>query len=136
MNDYNGNMTSLIALDDDNGKSFLGKRLSSDREIINKIVTMFPKTDTDERSSSHIREEQKMKFRIRSGECPAFWSETGEIQKQSDTLIVFRWNRRYAADEYYNPAEHGWELVSAEDFPGHSHEKITMETYRKSNSTI
>ena len=46
-------------------------------------------------------------------------------------LTVFRWNRRYPGDMHFEPTENGFTLISSEDFEGNSHEKITMETYRK-----
>ncbi|MGN1451325.1 MAG: ribonuclease Z [Eubacteriales bacterium] len=49
------------------------------------------------------------------------------------TVTVYRWNRKYPADFFLDAdlAACGFELVSSEDFPGFSHEKITKECYRK-----
>ena len=46
-------------------------------------------------------------------------------------LIVFKWNRRYPGDMHFEPTKNGFTLISSEDFEGNSHEKITMETYKK-----
>lgn len=47
-----------------------------------------------------------------------------------EQLVLFRWNRDYPADLHFQfPGQ--WKLISAEDFPGTSHEKITQEVYRK-----
>ena len=49
-----------------------------------------------------------------------------EIEK----IVLFRWNRDYPADLYFAfPGE--WNLVSGEEFPGRSHDMITMEVYEK-----
>ncbi|MBO5317686.1 MAG: hypothetical protein J6A74_04515 [Oscillospiraceae bacterium] len=48
-----------------------------------------------------------------------------------DELILFRWNRRYPYDLAF-PFEEcfgNWNLVSREDFPGNSHDPITLEVY-------
>ena len=45
-------------------------------------------------------------------------------------IVLFRWNRHYPADVHFEfPGK--WALVRAEDFPGSSHEKITMEVYER-----
>lgn len=48
-------------------------------------------------------------------------------------IILFHWNRAYPSDmKFPIKVENGkWRLVSTEDFPGSSHEKITMEVYIK-----
>ena len=48
----------------------------------------------------------------------------GRIEK----LLLFRWNRVYPADVHFTfPGE--WRMTAAEEFPGSSHETITMEVY-------
>lgn len=49
-----------------------------------------------------------------------------------EELILFRWNRRYPFDVSFPFGEcfGNWQLVSREDFPGNSHETVTMEVYR------
>ena len=51
---------------------------------------------------------------------------------QVDTLILFRWNRKYPFDQVFPFAEFfsSWRLIRQEDFPGNSHERITMEVYK------
>ena len=48
-----------------------------------------------------------------------------------DTLVLFRWNRDYPADFFFTVDLSQWNLISTEDFEGTSHEKITMEVYKK-----
>lgn len=59
--------------------------------------------------------------------------ENGDYEAYADRIeriVLFRWNRDYPADLYFRfPGK--WTLVSAEDFPGTSHDKITQEVYRK-----
>lgn len=133
----NRTMIAATSLENKNGRSFFGKRLSSDREILKKLVSISTEDIyTDEYSYSHIPAELKSYFHILSktedlNEKQVFWTEIGDIPETADKLIIFRWNRDYGADKFYNPIDKGWILVSSEDFPGYSHEKITMETYKK-----
>ena len=47
-----------------------------------------------------------------------------------EKIVLFRWNRHYPADVHFQfPGK--WHLVQTEDFPGSSHEKITMEVYER-----
>lgn len=47
-------------------------------------------------------------------------------------IILFRWNRTYPADSYFNfPAEPEYKLTETCDFTGFSHEKITKEVYTR-----
>ena len=129
-------MIAATSLENKNGRSFFGKRLSSDREIPKKLVSISTEIYTDEYSYSHIPDELKSNFHVLSNtedlnEKQLFWTEIGDIPKNTDKLIIFRWNRDYGADKFYDPIKNGWILVSSEDFSGYSHEKITMETYEK-----
>lgn len=47
------------------------------------------------------------------------------------TLVLFQWNRDYPADFFFTVDLSQWNLISTEDFEGTSHEKITMEVYKK-----
>ena len=46
-------------------------------------------------------------------------------------LVLCRWNRSYPGDFFLDLPLDGMHLVSAEEFPGSSHEKITLEVYEK-----
>ena len=48
-----------------------------------------------------------------------------------DTLVLFQWTRDYPADFFFTVDLSQWNLISTEDFEGTSHEKITMEVYKK-----
>ena len=50
---------------------------------------------------------------------------------QVEQVILFRWNRDYPADFFFDLALNApiWHLSHREEFPGFSHEKITMEVY-------
>ena len=48
-----------------------------------------------------------------------------------DTLVLYRWNRRYPHDLVLDLPLDRFTLVSSCDMEGYSHEKITKEIYKK-----
>ena len=48
-----------------------------------------------------------------------------------DTLVLYRWNRRYPSDCTFDLPLEKFTLVSSLEMEGYSHEKITKEIYRK-----
>lgn len=55
------------------------------------------------------------------------------FEQKIEKIILYKWNRDYPADFYFDIplSEHGWKLISSEDFVGSSHDKITEEIYVK-----
>ena len=50
---------------------------------------------------------------------------------QIDSLILCRWNRDYPGDFFLDLDLSTWKLTDTQEFPGSSHEKITVEVYEK-----
>ena len=52
-------------------------------------------------------------------------------EKWVEQIILFKWNRVYPQDRAFDIdlTQNRWKLQSTEDFPGHSHENVTMEVY-------
>jgi hypothetical protein len=50
-----------------------------------------------------------------------------------DELVIYHWNRKYPTDTFFDIdlKKSGFILVSAEDFAGYSHDKITKEIFKK-----
>lgn len=48
-----------------------------------------------------------------------------------DEIVIFNWNTRYPADEYFDMSLEDYLLSSLTEFEGNSHKKITMEVYKK-----
>ena len=62
--------------------------------------------------------------------------ENSDIRPYVDKIsqvILFKWNRRYPADTMFPAAlfTRKWSLICTEEFPGYSHDRITMEVYGK-----
>ena len=48
-----------------------------------------------------------------------------------ESVLIYRWDRRYPSTaKFSRKLLAGKELVETGEFPGYSHEKITMERYR------
>lgn len=129
-------MILALCVDNRMGVSFMGKRLSKDRLLREKLL---------EHSGGKLRMSvysgKQFGLGVYSGED--YLSGAGEedwcFAENMDFLgyldriqriVLFKWNRDYPADVHFSLPE-GWSLDHAEDFPGNSHETITMEVYRK-----
>ena len=63
--------------------------------------------------------------------CFAELDDVRPYENQVQKVIVFRWNRHYPSDVRFGIDLSTWRLAAAEEFPGSSHEKITMEVYER-----
>ncbi len=126
-------MKLIVCLDDKNGMLFNKRRQSRDRILIENILELCKddKLYTNEYSSSLfpensaiIREDFE---KIENGFVFAekFTADEDKIEE----IIVYKWNRVYPADTYFNIDLSGWNLTETVDFAGSSHEKITRERY-------
>ena len=52
-------------------------------------------------------------------------------EKQISKLVIFKWNRVYPADLYFDINLKKCHLVKSSEFAGSSHDKITEEIYIK-----
>lgn len=129
-------MKAIITLDNKYGYSLFGKRLSWDREIEKNVFENLAEDESLFVSPYTMKSfSEPSQSRLispipddREKDITAFF-EVDDIPSTLDELIVYRWNRNYPSDKKYNPYLHGWKRLSSEDFPGHSHNKITREVY-------
>lgn len=52
-------------------------------------------------------------------------------EKNISQLILYRWNRKYPADVYFEIDLNNWNMIQSWELIGHSHEKITKEIYER-----
>lgn len=136
-------MILIVCLDDRDGMLFGGKRLSRDRTVCEKIlaVTAGSKLWMSGYSAKLFAEyaadilvDELFLERAQHGEfC---FLEDRDILPYADKveqIILFRWNRHYPADKRFSLdlTATPWKQVRIEEFPGNSHEKITMEVYTR-----
>lgn len=131
-------MHLILCIDDRSGLSFAGRRLSTDRKLTEKIVGMA------EHSKLWIEPYSEKLFdngnifvspdylnKAAPGEYCFLEREIQLVPNERlESIILCRWNRAYPSTEKF-PRELLADmcLVHTEDFPGNSHEKITIERY-------
>lgn len=139
-------MILMVAVDDNNGMLFNGRRQSQDRKLRERILAMSADSRLwvnhytekqfaqDGRTPQHLNVDDDFMDKAAPGEyCFAENIPTTAYEDKAEEIILFKWNRKYPGDLYFDIDldAGGWKLSSAEDFPGSSHEKITMEVYKR-----
>ncbi len=129
-------MILAVCVDDRMGISFMGKRLSKDKLLREKLLDL-----SDGKLRMSIYSGKQFGLGVQAGEDYLTGASEGDwvfaendeylaFADQLEQIVLFKWNRAYPADVYFSfPGD--WTMISSEDFPGNSHETITMEVYRK-----
>lgn len=127
-----------MTLENRNGLLFNHRRLSRDKKVCERILEysgekelwmnsyskkLFEDTDTIFVDENFLEKSQSICF-VENQDITPYLSKI-------DTIVIFRWNRDYPADFFFNVDLSTWKLSSFEEFSGTSHEKITMEVYKK-----
>ncbi len=132
-------MNVFITLDDRMGVLFNNRRQSRDEEVCKRIVAFAEGKKLLMNSysaklfsefESHVTVSES--FMDEAGEGDYCFAENVKLLPYVDKiekLVVFRWNRHYPADTKTDIDFSVWNLSETEEFPGKSHEKITMEVY-------
>lgn len=132
-------MTVCVCLDDQNGMVFNKRRQSRDRAVIADIVRTADGAEIAVAPySAPLFEESGAALRIADEPltdgvfCFAEFPPLAPYLDRVDTLIFYRWNRRYPADGVldFDPAEQ-FTLTKTEEWAGYSHDTITKEVWHK-----
>lgn len=132
-------MIAIICLDDKNGLLFNKRRQSRDRAVIEDILrTCEGSIWMDEYSAGLFANQEERiccacDFLDKVGEGYCFLEKQLPHMEKIERLIVYRWNRVYPADVFFEMQ--GWHLQSFREFTGNSHEKITVENYMHAASS-
>ena len=128
-------MKLIVCLDDNKGMMFNKRRQSRDRVLIDNILELCKseKLYTNEYSSKLFPENTVEILEsiedVENGYC---FAENFTVNEEDvEKIIVYKWNRLYPADTYFNIDLGGWSLIETVDFEGSSHEKITREIYAR-----
>ena len=131
-------MHLIFCVDERDGLSFCGRRLSQDRELIlhilsrishNKIwihpysAKLFPE-DAALCDPDYMDKAGKNDYCfVEKGPFPAQWTGV-------DSVTLYHWNRAYPSTERFpRTLLDNMHLDVVEEFSGNSHEKITMERF-------
>ena len=126
-------MKLITIVDNNNGLSFLNKRLSRDRILYKYIDNLFTKFTVQENGLSN---KQGPTFKNSTNEqTDILFVETGvnDIfnKYQIDELYLFNWNRDYPSTEKLNINLSDFKIKYVDEFKGSSHEKITLTVYER-----
>lgn len=129
-------MTLYICLDDRNGLKFNKRRQSRDAAVLEDIRSQLAGSLLIDAYSEKLMQEASIPYVLPPETAADFFAEdvpSEEILAQTETIVIYRWNRHYPADVRWEPdlASLGFALRETTEFPGTSHEKITREVYGK-----
>lgn len=135
-------MIIIAAVDDRNGMMFNKRRQSQDRVLRERILSLaqgsrlwmnqYTKKQFEGLDVPQISVDEDFLSAAGTGEfCFVENTPVSQYAGKIEQVILFRWNRSYPGDFYFDLDLHsdGWRMASSEEFPGSSHEKITMEVY-------
>ncbi len=126
-------MKLIVCLDDKNGMMFNKRRQSRDRVLIENMLELCKDEQlyVNEYSAKLFPENSvKICEKPEDIEKGYFFAENIFPNEENyEEIIVYKWNRVYPADVYFNNDLKNWKLTEAVDFEGSSHEKITREIY-------
>lgn len=135
-------MKVIVCLDDDLGMTFNHRRQSRDRVVIADIlrqteghvlyISPFSQKLFEEGGEYTVSD--KMLDIAGEGEyCFVENEALAERVWDIEELVIYRWNRKYPADRYFDIdiATEGFGLVESCELEGYSHEKITKEIFRR-----
>lgn len=129
-------MTLYICLDDRNGLKFNKRRQSRDAAVLEDIRSQLAGSLLIDAYSEKLMQEASIPYVLPPETAADFFAEdvpSEEILAQTETIVIYRWNRHYPADVRWEPDldNLGFALRETTEFPGTSHEKITREVYGK-----
>lgn len=130
-------MIIAACVDEAMGLKFNGRRQSRDRIVMEELCSMaggrLRVSPASEKllgeASAYVGEDYLTG--AKSGDW-CFVEDTSylDFESEIEQIVLFQWNRSYPADLYFKfPGE--WKVAGCRDFAGSSHEKITVEVYKK-----
>ncbi|MCI9615628.1 MAG: ribonuclease Z [Dorea sp.] len=135
-------MVVIVCLDDDNGMMFNRRRQSKDRAVKERIgqissgkrlwMNSYTYKLYGGLCGTEIIEAEDFLERAGSGElCLVETESLAGVEAKIEKVVLFRWNRKYPADFWFDLALSEWKREAVREFSGTSHEKITEEEYCK-----
>ncbi len=134
-------MKLIVCLDDRNGMCFAGRRLSKDACQREDMLTLtspgplwmspYSARDFDSLPDFVKAEEAYLEKAREEDWCFAEREDVSAVADAITKLAIYRWNRHYPSDRKFPMAlfEDRWHLISRREFPGKSHDIITLEVY-------
>lgn len=134
-------MVLVVCVDDNLGMLFNNRRQSMDSVLRSRLLKMcaghklwmnaYSRSQFDETVEGITVDEDFMDKAGIGDYCFAENISVKAYEKQISKLVIFKWNRVYPADLYFDINLKKWQLVKSSEFAGSSHDKITEEIYIK-----
>lgn len=133
-------MNIIVCVDDKGGTAFNHRRQSRDRVLNEKLLSlteghklwMAPGSEKLFAGAPQAQVAEDFLDRAAPEDfCFVEQAALAPYLEKIDRLCLVRWNRVYPADTWLDLDLTAWQLVSTEEFPGSSHEKITLEVYKR-----
>lgn len=132
-------MILIVCIDDRSGMAFNHRRQSRDRILADRIASltagkklwMEPYSQKLFSCGNAVASDDYLTVVGTDDYCFVERDDVMPYEDKIRKIIVFRWNRVYPSDLRLGVDLTAWQLVSSEEFPGSSHEKITMEVYER-----
>ena len=129
-------MILITCIDNSNGIMFNKRRVSKDALLIERLkgITKENKVYVSEYSKPLFEGFDNLVLSIEKLTNNDFYFlEDEDYNGNIDKIIIYKWNRDYPADKYFDIDLSSYELISTQDFQGSSHDLITEEIYIKEN---
>lgn len=131
-------MQVIITVENRNGMLFNHRRVSRDQKVSERILAYCKEKRLWMNAYSAKLFENNPQIRVsetfleqKDAICFVEDQDVTPYLPEIDTIILFHWNRDYPADFFFTVDLSEWNRIHQEEFVGKSHEKITMEVYKK-----
>ena len=131
-------MQVIITVENRNGMLFNHRRVSRDQKVSERILAYCKEKKLWMNAYSAKLFENNPQIRVsetfleqKDAICFVEDQDVTPYLPEIDTIILFHWNRDYPADFFFTVDLSEWNRIHQEEFAGKSHDKITMEVYKK-----
>ncbi len=131
-------MKLIFCVEKGKGTMFFGKRLSKDSALIQKLLEIVNgaplwvssySASLFEGAENIIIDDDYNTKAENADFC--FVEDKGYDKNFADEIILCHWNRKYPADKFFDIDLKKYQKFSSEDIAGSSHDKITIEIYKR-----
>ena len=133
-------MVVFIAIDDEKGLMFNQRRQSRDRVLRDDVLVecngeklwmnSYSRKLFGSETDGQFEVDEDFLNKAADGEfCYVETDGLAEYENKISKLVLYRWNRLYPADVYFEIDLSSWTLASTTEFAGSSHERITKEVW-------
>ena len=135
-------MIVIVCTEDRGGMLFNNRRVSKDRIVLQRVLKLsegkklwihpFSEKLFEEESSENLYVDEKFLEKAEEEDfCFVEGENLAEYEGKITEIVLYKWNRDYPADVFFEVDLSKWRLEERKEFSGYSHEKITKEIYNR-----